>query len=121
LEKSGEWTNYKELSAHYFPDIEFVDRLNLASSRSKALRRVGVVKLNAAWRKNFYQWEDASEQAYWLGRSKKPRRLVLSLLAKAVWLQILNPRVTLPIDDVKLEPGEHIVDAFKRVKGLSKR
>ena len=118
---SGNWVDYKKLASNYPPDNEFIDRLDAASARKRSLRRVGVIKLNAAWRKNFYQSEGASEQAHWLRRSRRPHRLVFFLLAKASLWILLRPQIKLPLDDISLGPGEHIVDAWRRVKGLPQR
>jgi glycosyltransferase involved in cell wall biosynthesis len=118
---SGNWIDYKKLPPNYPPDVEFIDRLNSASARKRSLRQVGVIKLNAAWRKDFYQSEGALEQAHWLQRSRRPHRLVFFLLAKASLWAVLPPQIKLPTDGVSLRTGEHLVDAWRRVKGLPER
>ncbi len=118
---SGNWIDYKKLPRNYPPDVEFRDRLDVASARKRSLRQVGVIKLNAAWRKDFYQSEGAFEQAHWLQRSQTPHRLVVFLLAKACLWVLLRPQIKLPTDGMSLGPGEHLVDAWRRVKGLPQR
>jgi glycosyltransferase involved in cell wall biosynthesis len=118
---SGNWVDYKKLPPSYPPDEEFIDRLEVASARKRSLRQVRVIKLNAAWRKDFYQSEGALEQVHWLRRSRRPHRLVVFLLAKASLWVLLRPQIKLPTDGISLGPGEHIVDAWRRVKGLPQR
>ncbi len=119
--RSGPWRDYKSLPPDTPPDSEFIDRVVGASARKIVLRRVTVVKLNAAWRKGFYQQKNSEEQAYWLERSRRPHRLVLGLLAKAVWLSITRAPVSLPTHTEARIPGEHIVDTWRRIKGLPAR
>jgi glycosyltransferase involved in cell wall biosynthesis len=118
---SGNWVDYKKLPPNRPPDVEFIQRLDMASTRKRSLRQVGVIKLNAAWRKDFYQSEGALEQAHWLQRSRRPHLLVVLLLAKASLWVLLRPQIKLPTDGISLGPGEHIVDAWRRVKGLPQR
>lgn len=118
---SGNWVDYKKLPPNRPPDVEFIHRLDMASTRKRSLRQVGVIKLNAAWRKDFYQSEGALEQAQWLQRSRRPHLLVVLLLAKASLWVLLRPQIKLPTDGISLGPGEHIVDAWRRVKGLPQR
>jgi len=121
VERTGGWTDYRELPADHAPDDEFIGRVNAASVHVRTLRRAGVIKLPAAWRKDFYRSDDASEQADWFRRSRRPRRLIVRLLVRAIATELRGQRATLPTDDLALLPGEHVVDAWRRVKGLPKR
>ena len=121
IERSGGWKDYKRLPLHYPPDTEFISRLSASCTRRRALRRLTVIKLNAAWRTNSYKLADASEQQNWLEKSRHPHRLVLRLLASAASLELRQSPITLPTDQIISLPGEHIVDTWRRIKGLPAR
>jgi len=121
VERTGGWIDYRELPADRAPDDEFIARVNAASAGRRALRRVGVIKLPAAWRRDFYRSDEASEQAEWFRRSRAPRRLVVGLLMGAITTDLRGRRITLPTDDLEPRPGEHVVDAWRRLKGLPER
>ncbi len=121
VEIAGNWTDYKLLPANYAPDAEFIDRLKSASTRKRALRRLTVIKFYAAWRKDVYINGDNSEQSRWLELAEKPRWLVLRVTAKLFLLSLRRIKASVPTENLDLRPGEHLVDAWRRIKGLPKR
>ena len=121
VQRSGPWIDYHDLPPHYAPDSEFIDRISAVALKKESLRPFTVIKLNAAWRKNSYVTQDTSEQKMYLNRSKKPRRLIFTLIYQTLVSNTLKRSKTdLPTSNAQILPGEHVVDTWRRIKGLGK-
>ena len=118
---AGPWIDYRELPPTVAPDAEFVNRLSQLTERRKSLRTASVIKFNAAWRKGSYLSHNADEQMQWFSRTMNHRRLVRGLVGQALSLELFPRKTTLPTDSLILERGEHIVDGWRRIKGLPPR
>lgn len=119
VQRSGPWIDYHDLPSHYAPDSEFIDRISAVALKKESLRPFTVIKLNAAWRKNSYVTQDTSEQQMYLAQSNKPRRLTYKLAYRTLLSHtIKRPETDLPTANAQVLPGEHIVDSWRRIKGL---
>ena len=118
-ERAGHWVDYRNLPPLSTPDVEFIDRISTLAQRKKSLRTLTVVKLNAAWRKNSYVTQETSEQKIYLDRSNKPRKLIYTLIYQTLVSNTLKrSKADLPTTNAQILPGEHIVDTWRRIKGL---
>jgi glycosyltransferase involved in cell wall biosynthesis len=119
VQRSGPWIDYHDLPARYPPDIEFIDRVSAVALKKESLRPFTVIKLNAAWRKNSYVTQDTSEQQMYLAQSNKPRRLTYELAYRTLLSRTFKrPKTDLPTANAQVLPGEHVVDTWRRIKGL---
>lgn len=122
VKESGRWTDYKKLPPLYGPDTDFIDRFSQIATRKNALRRATVVKMNAAMRKNCYVSGDTSEQKNYLEETRRPLRLTQKLIYQTLLSRTLNrSKRNLEVDKLEMLPGEHLVDSWRRFKGLGVR
>lgn len=121
LKAVGLWQDYKALPPAVPPDGDFISRICAYTRKTQALRKLTVIKPPSAWRKDSYMRDDPTELESWARKLRNPRKVVFRICLKLAARAVRPQPVLLPHELQTNPANEHIVDTWRRVRGLPPR